>query len=431
MSFTAWTASTVYSLNDTVYLTTGDYWLICTTGGTSDSSEPTAPTAIGQTVNDNTAVWNSIGQDIAPRTTQESNIGTALLEWLGGFFKNIVVSGIATLGNGSLMASSAAPTTDAMIANKKYVDDTVSRPNMLINSEMIEGLINQREWVSGATITGPEIYCYDRWRTFAYGNTDATVSKTSTGQRITAPTGGASTSLGLNQLLEAKTVNYLRGKKVVLSIPVTTNNANGVVVQISDGVTTFTSTVHTGGGTEEILTVTATISSAASQMRLFAYGTSITFAAGDYVEISRYAKFEEGEVATPHTIPDPQQELDRCLRYYQRFSSNSGSGYGLLGLGATYSTTAGAALIPLSVPMISAPTMTNSGVTNLRVVTGGASRTISSIGIDANSTVVNGNGEVVLAGFDIQGMSGATANDPMVLRWSASASEYIALDAEI
>jgi len=34
------------------------------------------------------------------------------------------VTGVATVAKGSLLASSDAPTTDAMIANKKYVDDT-------------------------------------------------------------------------------------------------------------------------------------------------------------------------------------------------------------------------------------------------------------------------------------------------------------------
>lgn len=33
------------------------------------------------------------------------------------------ITGVATLGDGSLLKTSAAPTTDAMIANKKYVDD--------------------------------------------------------------------------------------------------------------------------------------------------------------------------------------------------------------------------------------------------------------------------------------------------------------------
>lgn len=36
------------------------------------------------------------------------------------------ITGVATLGDGSLLKTSAAPSTDAMIANKKYVDDTTA-----------------------------------------------------------------------------------------------------------------------------------------------------------------------------------------------------------------------------------------------------------------------------------------------------------------
>ncbi len=55
---TAWQASTSYSLNDTIVPTTlNDYEYICTTAGTSDSSEPTWPTGIGDTVADNDVVW--------------------------------------------------------------------------------------------------------------------------------------------------------------------------------------------------------------------------------------------------------------------------------------------------------------------------------------------------------------------------------------
>lgn len=39
------------------------------------------------------------------------------------FSGNTTLSGTNTIGDGSVMASSAAPSTDAMIANKKYVDD--------------------------------------------------------------------------------------------------------------------------------------------------------------------------------------------------------------------------------------------------------------------------------------------------------------------
>jgi len=54
----AWVASTAYSLGDYVLPTTPNgYYYKCTTAGTSDSSEPTWPATIGDTVNDNTAVW--------------------------------------------------------------------------------------------------------------------------------------------------------------------------------------------------------------------------------------------------------------------------------------------------------------------------------------------------------------------------------------
>ena len=60
---TAWQASTSYSLHDTIVPTTlNDYEYICTTAGTSDSSEPTWPTGIGDTVSDNNVVW-TVGYD--------------------------------------------------------------------------------------------------------------------------------------------------------------------------------------------------------------------------------------------------------------------------------------------------------------------------------------------------------------------------------
>ena len=53
-----WIASTAYSLNDIVHPTTANgYYYVCTTAGTSDSTEPTWPTS--GTVADNTAVWTA------------------------------------------------------------------------------------------------------------------------------------------------------------------------------------------------------------------------------------------------------------------------------------------------------------------------------------------------------------------------------------
>ena len=46
------------------------------------------------------------------------------------FVGAITVTGVATLGDGSTLASSAAPTADAQIANKLYVDNSVSAENL-------------------------------------------------------------------------------------------------------------------------------------------------------------------------------------------------------------------------------------------------------------------------------------------------------------
>ncbi len=53
-----WIASTAYSLNDMIIPTTpNNYYYVCTTAGTSDSSEPTWTTGIGDTIADNNVVW--------------------------------------------------------------------------------------------------------------------------------------------------------------------------------------------------------------------------------------------------------------------------------------------------------------------------------------------------------------------------------------
>lgn len=95
MSITAWQPSTDYALNDLVYLSTGDYWLKCTTAGTSDTVEPPAPTATGQTVADGTAQWLSIGQDVVPRTNNESKLGDTIKQWAIGYLRKVACSIIA------------------------------------------------------------------------------------------------------------------------------------------------------------------------------------------------------------------------------------------------------------------------------------------------------------------------------------------------
>lgn len=74
------------------------------------------------------------GADLLLSTTSDITISGNTFTVAGATGNTVVagtltVTGVATLGDASLLATSAAPTTDAMIANMKYVDDNVGSAN--------------------------------------------------------------------------------------------------------------------------------------------------------------------------------------------------------------------------------------------------------------------------------------------------------------
>ena len=72
MAYTAWDASTAFSVGDVRRATASqNSGLVfeCTTAGTSGSSEPTWPTDIGSTLTDNTVVWTAISSIYADLST--------------------------------------------------------------------------------------------------------------------------------------------------------------------------------------------------------------------------------------------------------------------------------------------------------------------------------------------------------------------------
>jgi hypothetical protein len=97
----AWQADTAYSLNAYVLPTTKNgYRYKCTTAGTSDSSEPTWPTTIGATVNDNTAVWTCEAVTSTIPAMHEwlialGAVGYALSQWGAEAINNVNVGGSA------------------------------------------------------------------------------------------------------------------------------------------------------------------------------------------------------------------------------------------------------------------------------------------------------------------------------------------------
>jgi len=86
------------------------------------------------------AITLGAGADLIGSTTSDITIGTNKFTVAGDTGNTVIagtlgvtgnstyagtlgITGVATLGDASLLATSAAPTTDAMISNKKYVDD--------------------------------------------------------------------------------------------------------------------------------------------------------------------------------------------------------------------------------------------------------------------------------------------------------------------
>ena len=72
MAYTAWAASTAFSVGDVRRASTSQSSGLvfeCTTAGTSGSSEPTWPTDISNTVTDNTVVWTAISSIYADLST--------------------------------------------------------------------------------------------------------------------------------------------------------------------------------------------------------------------------------------------------------------------------------------------------------------------------------------------------------------------------
>ena len=123
-------------------------------------------------------------------------------------------------------------------------------------------------------------------------------------------------TLGHSQFIE----DYHKGETVTFSVWVKSNNINARL-SIYDGITYTWSNPHTGGGGWELLKVTQTISSSATQLRCTVYlissnGNYVNITTGDYIESTMW-QLESGTVATPFEQRPYGLELSLCQRYYE------------------------------------------------------------------------------------------------------------------
>ena len=94
--------------------------------------------------------WGIVTDDILPDTTDTHDIGSDTKRFKDGYFEGDVdidgtlnvegtleATGITTLADGSVTKTTAAPTADAQIANKKYVDNSIAIPKILYTNRAI------------------------------------------------------------------------------------------------------------------------------------------------------------------------------------------------------------------------------------------------------------------------------------------------------
>ena len=188
------------------------------------------------------------------------------------------------------------------------------RKNLIINGNM---QVSQRGDYTTATSMTHNAYMLDRWKCNVSGVT-GTLQDTSYKAKLVA-TSTASGNLRLLQPVEPLNLNSLAGQQVVISAKVTSNSSDARLFCYADAWTS--NAAHTGGGSEETLSITVTVPSGGVS-NFFVYvglsgadAAAVSITSGDYAEISD-VQLELGDTATDFDHRSYGEELALCQRYY-------------------------------------------------------------------------------------------------------------------
>ena len=181
--------------------------------------------------------------------------------------------------------------------------------------------VSQRGDYTTATTVANGAYSIDRWAAQLTSVT-ATTQHTARKQKLVA-TSTASGIMGSGQEIEI-TDTFFDNKQITISAKVTSNSTNARISFLYLGASNawVGSASHTGGGTEETLTLTVTLPSALT--RVFPTVkicdtdgvSSVNISSGDYVEFGE-VQLEVGSVATEFEHRSYGEELALCQRYFQ------------------------------------------------------------------------------------------------------------------
>ena len=147
-----------------------------------------------------------------------------------------------------------------------------------------------------------------------------------------------------------------------------------------------------------------------------------TFVGAGNIDIAQ-VQLCAGDVALPFQPKSYAQELIDCEKYCIQY--NSDLPYSELGVGSSYSTTAGWIVVHLPTKMRAIPTLSVSAASDFQISTGAAAIACNAIGLVANQS----NMYLVSIGWGVA--SGATANIPYRVEFNNKTTSWLRLEAEL
>ena len=262
-----------------------------------------------------------------------------------------------------------------------YSDGALSSRNWIINGDP---QISQRGDYSSATAVSNGGYYLDRWQVF--NDVASTIQRTtdtpsgsffSYSQKLAATASGTG---GLSLVQKIENYSNFASQVVTVSAWVKSNSSEARLL-IYEGTGWNSATVsHSGGGSWEQLSVTATVASGANALRVYAAirsaaAGSVSLSSGDYIQITG-VQLEVGDTATPFEHRSYGDELARCQRYYEQLSGNGGEM--VSGVGQAFSSSSGETAVIYKVEKRAAPTITTSGNFQVWLGNGSANSTSNS-----------------------------------------------------
>lgn len=289
-------------------------------------------------------------------------------------------SSVADVAAGGIWTSAAVDilcSDLAALGGGDGVSGLAGKANLLVNGGFELWQRGTSFTISSTAVT----YTADRWYSALGGTSSLNVTQ-NTGnagprsQYACALTYTHQTASQFGQKLEFWQVG--KGQAVSLSMLVTASVANAVRILLYDGTQNYYSAYHPGDGLAHVLTVTATLSVAATTLNaLVSMEASGTF-------ILDNATLVTGSMPAPGWTPeDPAVALARCQRYYEIVGAPSSQAVVIAGIATTGAQTA-YATIPFRATKAVNPTVTVAGNFTLTNASGQPTRFAS----DATAVVL-------------------------------------------